>query len=103
MLLKVTLRALECYSLGRNAVEYRISAHLGKTDLVSVAQPLPKIWGAFLCKEDKNILSSVMKYWTREIGVYGPKMVLHIQCSQHTQLDKTAKSIVSKIFFLKSA
>ena len=53
-------------------------AHLGKTDLVSVAKPLPKIQETFLIKQDKNILFLAMKYWTREIGVYGKKMVLHI-------------------------
>ena len=36
------------------------TSHLGKTDLVSVAQPLPKIREAFLSKQDKNILSLVM-------------------------------------------
>ena len=52
--------------------------HLGKTDLVSVAQPLPQILGFFLSKQDKNFLFLKMKYLTGEIGVYGPKMVLHI-------------------------
>ena len=50
----------------------------GKTDLVSVAQPLPKIKETCLSKQDKNILFLAMKYWTREIGAYGLKMVLHI-------------------------
>ena len=49
-----------------------------ETDLVSGAQSSPKIRGAFLSKQDRNILSLVRKYLTREIGVYGPKMVFHI-------------------------
>ena len=44
-------------------------AHLGKTDLVPVTQPLSLIRGVFLSKQDKDILSMVMKYWTREMGV----------------------------------
>ena len=51
---------------------------LGKTDLVSVAQPLPKFWEALISEQGKNILSLIMKYWMREIGVYDPKMTLHI-------------------------
>ena len=52
--------------------------HLGKTNLVWVAKPSAKILKLCLRKQDKNLLFLVIKYWTGEIGVCGPKMVLHI-------------------------
>ena len=40
----------------------KTGAHLGKTDLVTVAQPSPMIRAAFLNKKNKKLLSLVKKY-----------------------------------------
>ena len=54
------------------------SETMAKIDLVWVAQPSAKILKLCLCKQDKNLLFLLIKYWTGEIGACGPKMVLHI-------------------------